>query len=64
MQQTLLVVLAAILIAIRLPSFCRRQNIPKRDQILLTIIVYTLLGAAFLAVNGAGNILSLFRAAG
>ena len=61
MEQTLLIALAAILIGVRLPSFFRRQSMPKKDRILLTITVYVLLGLALLAVNGFSYIYNLFR---
>lgn len=60
MQQTLLIVLAAILISIRLPSFFARQNMPKNERVLLLCIVYILLVLALLAVDGFSYLLSLF----
>lgn len=61
MVSTLLVLLAALLIADRLPAFYNRHNLPKSERIWLTVIVYVLLGLAFFAVDGAGNIGAYFN---
>lgn len=61
MEQIVLIVLAAVLILSRLPSFFARQNVPRNKRLLVTIIVYALLVMAIFAVNGFGYLLSLFR---
>lgn len=61
MNTPLLLILAAILIGIRLPSFFRRQNTPKNERILLTVSVFTLLGLALFAIDGFSFLLSIFR---
>jgi hypothetical protein len=61
MNNWLLVALATILIGTRLPSFFRRQQIPKNERIVLTVIVFSLLGIALLAGGGVSFLLSLFR---
>jgi uncharacterized membrane protein AbrB (regulator of aidB expression) len=61
MNTSLLVALAAILIGTRLPSYFRRQQMPKKERILLVVIVFSLLGLALLAGGGFSFLLSLFR---
>lgn len=61
MQLALLITLAAILIAVRLPSFFSTQNMSTKERLGLVVIIYSLLGVAFFAVNGAGYLMSLFR---
>lgn len=49
---TLLFVLALIILGLRLPSFMRRMGMSKKDKVILIICMFTLLGFAWLAVYG------------
>lgn len=55
--QTLLLVTAVILLGERLPSFMNRLGMPKADKIAFVIIVFLLLGLAWLVVQAFGRLI-------
>jgi len=54
---SLLLLLAAIMIAIRLPSFFRRQNMSKVDRLVFVILAFGLLGLAWLVSRMLGMLI-------
>lgn len=51
MTQTLLLGLAVILIATRLPSYFERQGVSRKSRIISVITIYAILGLVLLALN-------------
>ena len=51
MTQTLLLGLAVILIATRLPSYFERQSVSRKGRIISVITIYAILGLVLLAIN-------------
>lgn len=51
MTQTLLLGLAVILIATRLPSYFDRQGISRSGRIISVITIYAILGLTLLVLN-------------
>ena len=54
MTQTFILLMAVILIAIRLPSVMRRVEIKGGEKIGFVLIIFALLGIAWLAVHALG----------
>ena len=54
MELGLLAVVAAILIAIKLPTVLHRLELSKRDRILFILMLFTLLGLGWFAVYAIG----------
>ena len=56
MNLAILMALAAIIIGVQLPSYMRRIGMPNKDRIGFTLIIFSLLALAWLAVQGLGMI--------
>lgn len=54
MKPDMLLVVAVILLATRLPSFMNRLGMPNADKTAFVIMVFLLLGLAWLVVQGIG----------
>lgn len=57
MTQTLILLLAAILIAVRLPAVMRRLEMKRGERIVFVLAAFALLGIAWLAVQGLGALI-------
>ena len=55
MNLNLLLILAAILIGVRLPSVMSRLGIPRADKIAFIAMIFSLLGLAWLAGYALGR---------
>lgn len=59
MTQTLLIGLAVILIATRLPSYFDRQGMSQKARIISVITIYAILGLTLLALNFFAYVIQL-----